>query len=383
VDSLKIKKDSMSLRGGDILKISWSKLRQFSECPMSWFCINYASMVDIEVTQINQTKAIPGTIIQKLFEAFINERIYSSREMISYEDILNWFNVNTKALYKLISIPIEDQFLLKYEDARKYFKSEEGKEDILRIQREYSLDTKISVPQIAFVDFQQLAGEYGNEEGLLQYLNSLYKPILDLFLEKNWDLDSVLSEVYIEVNIDGVILNGYIDFVYNKDTSPFSNIEQLKDNFIVYDGKYKVNRYTHREQLWYYATLLSLEYGKIPEHVGFIDWTKARVIDHKFNSEYIIDLRYKVLNLKKEYYRVKGYLKKCRMKRINIGDLNLDCNPTNNCIFCPMILNCNSALERKKDLISYMEGMENRRKVKEYMKDIEIDETKITQDITL
>jgi hypothetical protein len=135
--------------------------------------------------------------------------------------------------------------------------------------------------------------------------------------------------------------------------------------------------------LWYYATLLSLKYNKNPHNVGFIDWTKGNLVNHTFNLEYVIDLRYKVLNLKKKYYKIKSYLEKCKGESIPIEDLGLDCNPTNNCIFCPIVLSCSQALERKKNLIDYMEGIKNRREVNEYLKDIIIDESKLIQDITL
>ena len=366
------------------LRISWSKLRQFQECPKSWFAINYASMVNVDLI-MDKTKALPGVIVQKLFETFINERIYSSPGMESYECLIEWFRVNTVALFDLIAKPIEYQSMPKYKDARHYFSSKEGKKEVKAAKENFNLDYRIEAPQVNFTNFDSLKEEYGSVEGFIEHLVGLYRPILDSFLKRKLNLDLILSEVYIETEIEGVCLNGYIDFLYNQSQGAgfFTDIKQLKDCFIIYDGKLKLSRYIHKEQLMYYAALLQNKYGRMPDKVGFMGWTEARIVMHSFEKEYIYTLEEKVKKMKERYIQLIDFFSGYPLDTVALGDVGLKCKPNNNCIFCPILMNCRPALEHKKDLIDYMQGAMNRKKTKMYLKSIGADKNHKTQDISL
>lgn len=365
------------------LTISWSKLRQFDECPASWFLINYADILNVEVVQINQTKAIPGIIIQKVFEVFINDRVYLREEMKTYDDLLKWFEVNTKALFYLLAKPIKDQYLSKFKNPRNYFKRKAGKTDLEKITVEYGLDTHMKSLKIAFVDLDQLKEDHGSEEGFLNHINSLYKPILDLFVENEVVLNYMLSEVYVQTQLNDVVLNGYIDFVYNKNQTKgcLVNFAQICNGFVILDGKYNVSRYVKKEQLMYYAMLIYLKCKKTPSYVGFIDWNKAKFSMRQLDYHYLNKLRGKVANIRENYLRIKELLNNCPDDKILLSDLGLEYTPSAGCLFCPLTLICKPGLQRKADLERYASAIKNKKETKKDLEEKGLDLSQPTQEI--
>jgi len=379
-----IEKNSMLVEKRDNLKISWSKLRQYFECPASWFCINYATFVNVREVQIDQTKAIPGTIVQKLFETFINQRLYYD-QYLTYDQILEWFRVNTSALYLLTAKDIDDQFDPKYLNARNYFKSEMGRMDLIAAQNSYGLDRRIDPSQIAFVNRSSIEDDYGSEKKFVEFLGDLYEPILEMFLGRDLILNYILSEMYIEHSLNQVKMNGFIDFVYNVNHRMegfFNTPTFIEDGFVVLDGKYKVNKYTKKEQLMYYASLLQLKYNRIPGEVGFIDWNKAELSMYKFDTTYVSKLKDKILGIKLKYNELKTKLSRCPKQHISLESLELNYNPSTNCIFCPIVSICGEALKRKGDLVRYMQAIEGKRVTDKFMRDNNIDMSLGIQDVS-
>ena len=386
-----IKKDSMeSTKSKKILKISWSKLNQYFACPASWFCINYAEIIDVEQVQTNQTKAIPGTIVQKLFEVFINERVYKRPEMNSYDDIINWFQKNSRALFKLIARPLEDQYLFEYKNPRYFFKRKAGEKCIDEVRRVHKLDPCITPPQIAFIDWSMLEEDFGSsgisgEEGFLNHLDSLYGPIIDLIVENEINLNFMYSEAYIEAKLNKITLNGFIDFIYNKNQSggTLYSLNQLSEGFLVLDGKIRLSRYVSKEQLHYYATLLYLKYKKRPSHIGFLDWSTPKFAMYEFNPNYITTLKSKIVKIQNSYLRIKEFLSGYKEDSIPLENLDLDYNPNPICMYCPIFKICVPALERREEIEKFATAIENKKQTKKYLKEMNLDPDLPTQDIKL
>lgn len=390
IKDIKIKKNSITLEKQKDFKISWSKLRQFGECPASWFCINHADIINVEYVQINQTNALGGTIIQKLFETFINDRVYLRNDMNTYDDLLNWFSVNARALFKLIAKPLEDQLLIKYKNPRNYFKRNSGKNDLIIVQDSYHLDKKIKPPQIAFVDFEMLYRDYGDlalngEEKFVTYLSDLIQPILELFVENKIVLNYMFSEAYIQTKVNGIVLNGFIDFVYNKNQGQgiMWDLKQLCEGFIVLDGKIKISKYVHKEQLFYYATLLYLKYKKRPSYVGFIDWSAPRFSMYEFDSTYLDILKSKIVEIQNTYVKLADFLSKYKGDEVCLADVELEYKPSSNCVFCPLIKVCELAIARQEELDKFTLAIENKKQTEAHLKEIGVDKNKPMQDIKL
>lgn len=390
MEDIYIKKDSIvNKENAKGFVISWSKLRQFCECPVSWFCINYADIENVEWVPIDQTNAIGGTIVQKLFETFINQRVYLRENMKTFDDLLQWFYINNKALFKLIAKPIEDQFLSKYKNARYYFKkTKAGQKDVENAIVTYGLDKCIDPPQVTFINCEKLSKDYGTksmngEEGFLEHLNSLYGPILDLFVENKIQLNKMLSESFIKTKVNNIWLNGYIDFVYNKNLmgGVFHDLKQIGEEFIVLDGKIKISRYTHKEQLYYYGTLLYLRYKKRPSYVGFIDWTQPRFALYDFDQTYIDVLKEKIVRIQDEYLKIKGFMEKYPSKLIPLRDFELNYKASSNCVFCPLVQACKEGIARKAEIEKYILAIENKKETATILKDV--DKTKPMQEIKL
>lgn len=383
-----IKKDSIEEKAKKGLVISWSKLRQFGECPVSWFCINYANITNVQFVKINQTNAIMGTIIQKLFESFVNNRIYKREDMRTLEDIDQWFKMNSRAVFKLISRPLEDQLKKRYKNAREYFKRKAGKQDLANAIKTYGLDPCITPPQVTFIDWAMLDKDYGaenmsGEEGFLSSLNDVYSPILEMFVEHKLNLDVMFSELYIKTKINGIWLNGYIDFIYNKnqEAGEFSDLRQLSEGYILLDGKKKISKWVHKEQLFFYGTLLYLKYKRVPSCVGFIDWTKPRFSMYNFDPNYLNILKDKIQVIQDTYNRLRQFMLVYPNDLIPLRDFELEYKSSSNCVFCPLVEVCKIGVERKEELDSLMQAIENKREAERLLKGV--DRSKTIQEIGL
>ena len=69
--------------------VSWSKLKGYETCQCQWFVSNFAYISNLEAAVLEHTRAIPGTLIQKMFEIFINERIYNRPEFKTFDKLLD------------------------------------------------------------------------------------------------------------------------------------------------------------------------------------------------------------------------------------------------------------------------------------------------------
>jgi hypothetical protein len=347
--------------------------------------------VNVESIQVDQSKAIAGIIIQKLFEIFVNSRVYRRPEMSTYEDILNWFDKNTRALFKLIARPLEDQYLSKFKNVRKFFKSKRGLGELEGIRKKYDLDSSITPPQITFINWDILEDSFGSEEGFFKHMNKLYDKNLKSFIEEGFILDRVLSEVYIQVKIDNVILNGYIDFLYNRNqiNNFFDDVKKLYHGFMVLDGKYHVTRYVDKEQLQFYTSLLYAKHKKLPgEDLAFIDWSRAKFSFRKFDYAYYERLRQAVYQMKCVYNNVELFLNQSKSDIILLEDIisckeiGLNYTASTACVFCPIRLCCASAIARKDDLERYTSAIANKRETKKYLKEEGVPLDQPPQDIT-
>lgn len=383
-----IKKDSIEKKANKDLVVSWSKLRQFGECPVSWFCINYADITNVQFVKINQTNAVGGTIIQKLFESFVNSRVYKREDMKTLEDIVQWFKMNSRAVFKLISRPLEDQLKKKYKNARKYFKNKTGQRDLDKAIKNYGLDPCITPPQITFIDWAMLDKDYATpnmtgEEGFLQYLDDIYSPILEMFVEHELNLDVMFSELFIKTKLNGIWLDGYIDFIYNKnqEAGEFNDLKQLSEGYILLDGKKKISKYVHKEQLFFYGTLLYLKHKRVPSCVGFIDWTKPRFAMYNFDQNYLDILKDKIQIIRDTYDRLRQFMIVYPNDLIPLSDFDLIYKSSSNCVFCPLVEVCKMGIERKEELDRLMQAIENKRETDRLLKGV--DRSKIIQEIGL
>jgi hypothetical protein len=356
--------------------ISWSKLLNHRKCSALWMANSFTVFKELTEKYLNHVRAIPGTIVQKMFEVFINERIYRRGDMRSYNDIIKWFDIQTRHLYDLIRFEYDDQFKM---DTRYFFKTNEGLKRIAEF-RDKGLDLALAGFQPAFVDYEQFNKVYRSEGRFLNKITGLYKHILDEFLKKEINLDMMLSEEYVSAEImEGVTINGQIDFIFNTNLENkriFRNIKNLRNNYIVLDGKYHVNKYVKEDQLHFYVCLLGLKYQKQASKVGFIDWCDAKIKLFDIKPDFLKQLRNEISILIENGLKIEKHLKDLRSdsRRIaNFYDIEgIEFKPSkDNCIFCPINTSC-KYYERQGDT-SLEKHMEEKKKVEQHIESLNLD----------
>ena|SRR5271165_3950263 len=86
--------------------VSWSKLQQFERCPANWLSDNFAVVRDREVRRQDHRHAFPGTIIQRVWEAVVNEGVFRRSDFDDPEILARWCADQARALYRLIVTPM-------------------------------------------------------------------------------------------------------------------------------------------------------------------------------------------------------------------------------------------------------------------------------------
>ena len=276
-------------------KVAWTAYQHFMDCPARWFTNNFVTFVEADKAEQENTHAIAGWMIQKLLEVFIDKQVYLRGTMISMEDILRWFSEQTVALFRTIAFDVKGQHnRSKFGRARYFFRSNLGKEVHLKAIREWGLDPCIEGLQPHFLDEMYFDVVWGSRAGYIETIQSMFEPILETFLKYGLDLKRMLCEQYTYTTlVKGIAIKGTADFVYNVHQDrpgPLTNIKDLRDGFLVLDGKLKVKSYVKKEQLFFYATLLYLAHKKEPGKVGFIDWTRAAFSFFEYDPEYYYTL---------------------------------------------------------------------------------------------
>lgn len=255
-------------------KISWTKISSYRGTKCAWFVGNYASLVDAQaVASVEESKAVPGTLVQKLFEIYFKAGLYE----LPREQVDLWFDVNLYWLYHTIKYPAADSNLHNVFEWRKTAEAEIRIQKALEAGADYRVFDKI---QPKFFNPANLEG--GSEAAFLE--------LLRVALRKNWAMfDSlfkapakVSSETYLTAKFMGkMTANGQSDFMYDPNGLFASENPKGKPSqgFGIFDGKWNVSSWTDPDQLHFYAFLHLLRDRILPSRLAWLYWREAQVLD--------------------------------------------------------------------------------------------------------
>lgn len=335
-------------------RMSWSKFDNFRTCKGWWFT-NYVLQAprDIVVTPTirEDSRAIPGTVIQKVMEVFINSRIYSRPGMSSMQDLLDWLTTNTRAVFYLSKFSVEQQLQPEFENRKGFWNNKYGSLHRQVVINNYNLDPEIKEVNLSFIDRNTFRNIYETEEKLLDKLCSLYPAILQMFIDQELTLDRIMSEIPLNIEVGDMLFTGSIDFLYNtrqKSTSYFSSIGQLEDGYFIFDGKYNFSSYTKEDQLQFYAFLLFLRTRKIPGRMALYSWTENKLKEFDFNMDFRLKIEDGVNALLDTCRDLEQkFENKTTPHGLFFQDELFELNPSNsNCQFCLALPQCPAAKEK-------------------------------------
>ena len=322
--------------------ISWSKVNQFNKCNASWFVQNYASFSEKKAVYSDNVKGLPGTITQKIFEHFINDRIYCHTSMRSIDELVEWMTSNSRALFNLIVFNPEDQYEIPKINSRRFFQTKEGKKRVKIAHEEHSLSPTIkSGIQPQFIDKDEFYSDHGGSlDSFILKLKDIYERNLENFKAHGLDLGLMLSEQYIPSKYHEIHINGGVDFLYNtnqKIKKKFTDLKDLENGFTIIDGKWRISKYVEKEQLFFYAALIHFKYKKTPGYLSFLDWNEAKFVIYEYDSSYLSRFRNNIARISNEAKRIEVVLSDLS-EGATIYDIpDLKFTPSQSaCRFCPI-----------------------------------------------
>lgn len=339
--------------------VSWSRYSQFHGCQTKWFATNFAEFCQTELKRTEGTFALSGTIIQKLFEIFVNKRLYKSDEFDTLKSINKWFDIQSKALYYLLRFEYDSYNSLPVDTFRDFYStSAAGKERVKLCIKEHNLDRRlIKDLSPCFIDDNVFLAIHGSEERYLEFLSQVCKKTLDSWVESELNLDLMLSEVTVKSKFNKRMTSkGIVDFIYNlnhRENGEFNKLSQLEGGYVVIDGKFSDSAFVKKDQLMFYATLLYRQKKKLPSYVSFFIWREAKFKVMEFNPEFGLEMREGLAQIGDKVDEIMAELKERVMEEkiweiedkecaIYLEDItSLERTPSNSeCVFCPLAKAC-------------------------------------------
>ena len=272
-------------------RVSWSKIQQFERCPGNWFVENHAAIPDRSAQIDDSLHAIPGTLVQRLWEAIINERLYRREGLCDPAKLSVWAGKQIEALFNCIAWPLEVQRSHPKEYWRGYFATDQGKVELTRLAEQHGLHPALRYHlQPKFLRHSQLFALHGGKSAFLSKLAGTFAPTLAELERANLDLDGILAEAFVSVEDGPTTLAGGIDFIWNRRRSSaglFDDLAMLEDGYVMLDGKIKIGPTVELGQLEFYAAVLLRLYGKRPSRLGFLDYLRAAISAPEFHDAMI------------------------------------------------------------------------------------------------
>ena len=327
--------------------LSWTRKNQFEGCQAQWFLTNICRLAPETIVcplLREDTYALPGWVIQKLFETYINSRIY--RKFGSVDSAMEWFNKNLVLLCETVTqFSYEDQMNIK--SVRYFFESEEGKR-LIEIARGRGLDPSVEGLQICFVDPCVFARVNKDWDSFYAKISNILRKVLEMWARDGVNLDLMLCESRIDLDlnlgIDTFHIEGFTDYIYNTyGMECFDSIEKLRDGYTLLDGKYNLSRFVHEEQLYLYSTALSIMTGKVPEYMMFLEYKGCRYKAFQFDRGYISRLRESCMRMSSVLSALKSWLTSLRVSDPEQRDFDAAKAPV---IFTPNAISCCFCLGR-------------------------------------
>lgn len=327
--------------------VSWSKIDQYRNCKRRWFMTNFADFgIDVQEHAIRDSvKAVPGTIIQKLFEIYINDKKYA----LPNEELELWLDINLYWLYHTMKYGIEDSARFPF-DTRNYDKSEEG---ILRIQKALANGADPAVLKKVnpkFFNPEDL--QYGmGESQFLELMRTVLRTNIRIFHEKMPIFSKLHSEMFIRAKfMNSLTCNGGVDFMYNPNGPfAFENKDgEPKKGYQIFDGKWNYNKFTKVDQLQFYAFIYFSRYRVFPEKLGFIEWISGDWIEVPLDMARIDKIKNTLYAINTVQKKIKVEIDEIISRRIQTIDFHelkeVPASPSDSaCIFCDIKSSCKDA----------------------------------------
>lgn len=277
-----------SLQAGST-RVSWSKIQQYERCPGNWFSENHASFVDRSAHVEDSCHAIPGILVQRVWEAIVNERIYRRPGFATGSALLDWADKQVRALFLCTVKPLEQQQRRPKGHWRRYFESGDGAGELAYLAAVHGLDRTLRHHlQPRFVQFGQLFAMHGGRAAFFRKLAGTFGPTRDALERAGLDLDGLRAETFAVGRAEEGDLAGGIDFLWNEhrsESGTFDDIASLADGYVMLDGKFRLGPTVEIGQLEFYATILQIAYGKTPSRLGFLCYGTGELTLRDFNND--------------------------------------------------------------------------------------------------
>lgn len=327
---------------------SWSEYKSFSACRSGWFASNVAkSEVDPKTkaaTVTNDNESTSGWIIQRLYQALINEKVYARPDLTEAEQLNYWIAKSVEQIYDLIVFPLESQFDPMFTSTflgHFFSKNANGKLRLERALRDRQIDPVFSkglAPR--FVDPEFVEVTFGGASAFKNHIAKIAINALPAFVRHHPPQETV-SEIFFQAKLpSGVTVQGGVDFIRNPTGTPLDfRLKTLAHGYSISDGKFKVHaKYTDPNQLNWYLAAIRLMTRKDPSNRhGLFDWTSGQYHPVEYNPGFLSTMLKYGDDRTVVFNQLKESISRNPSQSQDLYGLGLEFNPSkSNCKFCQL-----------------------------------------------
>jgi hypothetical protein len=199
--------------------LSYSGYKTYKSCPRSYYH-RYVGKTVLEKPD-NRVNSLYGSTVGTIFELFYSDKVWSRSGV---EDHLK--GLVDDVLAQILERESKSGVIDWADDAANYHSLEELREDVLT-----------SIPRgLDIIRYHRLLGK------------------------------DAAAEVKLDSHINGHMIGGRADFIMTR-------IDPHRD-LVILDGKGSRHRgkYVDHQQLWWYAMLYQVKFGRMPDKLGFVFW---------------------------------------------------------------------------------------------------------------
>lgn len=295
--------NSMSDSKRGLGRLTWSRYEQFNGCESHWLLSNFYVSTSPTLSLSDNNLSFEGNMIQKFVELYYRDIDFANRVNhtmnLGRDQFYSFVKRCVEALdYCTVLLPKTARDL-EMDNAYKWADTPKGSSYIGAKLAEFGQMQEggltVEVDKIVRQRTQILIVDKPN---LTDYRKTDYKTALQSVIDRlvvamprlasGLPFSMSGAEVWVAVHLQGIEVCGMVDLITNRQGNiKADRMWNVRDNYIMVDGKNQLNYISSHDQLQFYATILKLKQNVTPSSLSLYGYRENEVRPVNFDTKFI------------------------------------------------------------------------------------------------
>lgn len=340
-----------------VKRVSWSRFQHYEYCQAYYFLANFNKTINPSLSLPEDTNSMEGKMIQKILEVYYKNTGFANQvhAAINAGKLQELAAEAVATLFTCTRITPKAAVEMGITDVYKWLDTPEGSE--WRTQRWNGLrnswvgreiiDTRASLIVLDDAKVQEERGKTTTQL-LSQVVNMTAGALADLSVK--FPRQRTGTEVWVDTEQGGFQFCAMVDYIVNthyNDPTP-AKLWQIKQDYIIADGKKKINSYQNHDQIQFGATIIKARQRVTPISVALYDYSKSQPWPVAFDPHYGLKIVDCAKHLAATVNDLQNKLRSAG-DRVQEPWKLLPRTPGQGCTFCPANQQCEYSTALKRD----------------------------------